>query len=110
MANRPKIPVTVKRRILLEAGYRCAIPTCRIPLTENAHIISWAKTKRHSYENLIALCPNCHSLYDSGRIPKEALIAYKKKLIFLNDIYSRFEIDVLDYLKAHKRALIPGNS
>jgi hypothetical protein len=24
-------------------------------------------------------------------------------------VYSRFELDVLDYLKTHKRALIPGD-
>ncbi|MEK6322947.1 MAG: HNH endonuclease signature motif containing protein [Acidobacteriota bacterium] len=106
MANRPEIPATIKRRILLESGYRCSIPTCRFPITENAHIVSWSETKDHSYENLIALCPNCHTLYDSGRIDKKALIAYKKKLLFLNEVYSRFEIDVLDYLKSHKRALI----
>ena len=92
----------------MEAGYRCAIPTCRFPITENAHIVSWADSKNHSYENLIALCPNCHTLFDSGKIDRRAMIAYKKKLMFLNDVYSRFELDVLDYLKTHKRALILG--
>ena len=92
----------------MEAGYRCAIPACRFPITENAHIVSWADSKKHSYENLIALCPNCHTLFDSGKIDRAAIIAYKKKLMFLNDVYSRFELDVLDHLKSHKRALIPG--
>jgi hypothetical protein len=41
-------------------------------------------------------------------IGRSAIIAYKKKLMFLNDVYSRFELDVLDHLKSHKRALIPG--
>lgn len=108
MSTRPKIPKEIERRILLESGYRCAVPTCRFPVTENAHIVSWAEAKEHRYENLIALCPNCHTLYDTGRMSKQALIAYKKKLIFLNDVYSRFEIDVLDYLKSHKRAVVPG--
>ena len=108
MNNRPSIPIKIKRRILIEAGYRCAIPTCRWPITENAHIISWVESKDHSYENLIALCPNCHTLYDSGKIERAAIIAYKKKLMFLNEVYSRFELDVLDHLKTHKRALIPG--
>jgi HNH endonuclease len=108
MNNRPSIPIKIKRRILIEAGYRCAIPTCRWPITENAHIISWAESKDHSYENLIALCPNCHTLYDSGKIERAAIIAYKKKLMFLNEVYSRFELDALDHLKTHKRALIPG--
>lgn len=92
----------------MEAGYRCAIPTCRFPIAENAHIVSWAESKDHSYQNLIVLCPNCHTLYDSGKIDRAAIVAYKKKLMFLNDVYSRFELDVLDYLKTHKRALIPG--
>ncbi|MFX0209773.1 MAG: HNH endonuclease [Candidatus Hodarchaeota archaeon] len=108
MNNRPSIPVETKRRILIESGYRCAIPTCRFPIAQKAHIVSWAESKDHSYENLIALCPNCHTLYDSGKIEKAAIIAYKKKLMFLNEVYSRFELDVLDYLKTHKRALIPG--
>ena len=108
MSDRPAIATEVKRRILMEAGYRCAIPTCRFPITENAHIVSWADSKNHSYENLIALCPNCHTLFDSGKIDRRAMIAYKKKLMFLNDVYSRFELDVLDHLKTHKRALILG--
>ena len=108
MNDRSSIPAEIKRRILIEAGYRCAVPTCRFPITENAHIISWADSKDHSYENLIALCPNCHTMYDSGKIEPAAIIAYKKKLLFLNEVYSRFEMDVLDHLKTHKRALIPG--
>ncbi len=93
---------------MIEAGYRCAVPTCRFTITENAHIVSWAESKDHSFENLVALCPNCHTMYDSGKIDRAAIIAYKKKLLFLNEIYSRFELDVLDHLKTHKRALIPG--
>jgi hypothetical protein len=108
MSDRPSIPPETKRRILMEAGYRCAVPTCRFPITENAHIVSWADSKDHSYENLVALCPNCHAMYDSGRIDRAAIIAYKKKLMFLSEVYSPFELDVLDHLKSHKRALIPG--
>lgn len=108
MSNRPNIPIEIKRRVLRESGYRCAIPTCRFPLTENAHIISWAESQDHKYENIISLCPNCHTLYDSGRISREAIIYYKKKLMFLNEVYSRFEVDVLDYLKNHDSVTITG--
>jgi hypothetical protein len=108
MSDRSSIPAETKRRILIEAGYRCAVPTCRFPITENAHIVSYAESKDHSYENLVALCPNCHTMYDSAKIDRTAIIAYKKKLLFLNEVYSRFELDVLDHLKTHKRALIPG--
>ena len=108
MTYRPNIPADLKRRILMEAGYRCAIPTCRDPETEIVHIDPYSKVKEHRYENLIALCPTCHSRFDKKRIPRKAMVAYKKKLIFLNDVYSRFELDVLDYLKTNKRAVIPG--
>lgn len=36
---RSKIPTELKRQILVEAaGHRCAIPTCRHPTIEVAHI------------------------------------------------------------------------
>ena len=77
-------------------------------MTENVHIVSWAESADHSYENMIVLCANCHTRYDSGDIPRAAIVSYKKKLMFLNDVYSRFELDVLDYLKVRGRALVPG--
>ena len=58
--SRPSIPTDIKRQVLIEAGHRCAIPTCGHPTTEIAHILPWAKVKEHKFENLIALCPNCH--------------------------------------------------
>ncbi|MBI5524435.1 MAG: HNH endonuclease [Desulfarculus sp.] len=108
MPDRPAIPIEVKRRVLMESGYRCAIPACRALPTEIAHIIPWADSKNNDYHNLIALCPNCHTLADNGKIDRKALFAYKKKLMFLNDVYSRFEIDVLDHLRTKPRAVIPG--
>lgn len=107
MARRTAVSKRTRRLVLMEAGYRCAIPTCRTPLTETAHIDSWKESHNNEARNLIALCPNCHTRYDHGEIPREALVAYKKKLLFLNDVYSRFEIDVLDHLKSNRRALIP---
>ena len=108
MSNRPKIPAGIRRRLLIECGYRCAVPTCRYPLLENAHIDSWSKTKNHNFENLICLCPNCHTMYDNRTITREAIIHYKRQLGFLNELYTKFEIDTLDYLKSEKRAVLPS--
>ena len=66
--QRPAIPADLKRKVLVEAGHRCAIPTCRHIEVEVHHIIPWAERKEHKYENLIALCPNCHSLADRKKI------------------------------------------
>ncbi|MFJ6101863.1 HNH endonuclease [Streptomyces sp. NPDC092359] len=79
-ANRPAIPSKLDRRVRLEAGHRCAIPVCRVPVIEIAHIHPWAKLKRHDFENLIALCPTCHTLFDRGHIDRLAMLQYKANL------------------------------
>lgn len=93
--KRPPIPVELKRKILVEAGHRCAIPTCRATNVEIAHIEEWSKTKKHEYENLIALCPNCHTRFDRGEIDKKSMYMYKDNLRFFIDKYSKFELNIL---------------
>ena len=65
--SRPKIPAELKRRVLCEAGHRCAIHTCRQIEVEIHHIVPWSKCQEHKYENLIALCPNCHKMVEKRR-------------------------------------------
>lgn len=92
---REPIPFELKRKILVEAGHRCAIPTCRFPTTELAHIEPYAIVKKHQENKLIALCPNCHTRYDKGEIDIKSILIYKSKLIFLSDRYSKYELNVL---------------
>ena len=70
----------MRRQVLLEAGHRCAIHTCRHTQVEIHHIIAWSQCKRHEFDNLIALCPNCHALAGSGFIDRKSLYEYKRKL------------------------------
>ena len=107
--DRPAIPTELKRRILVEAGHRCAIPTCRFPTTEIAHIIPWAKVQEHAYENLLALCPNCHTRADRGEIDHESLKIYKRILQRLTDRYDRFELNVLNELRQDRYVVMAGN-
>ena len=109
MNDRQSIPSKLKRRILVEAGHRCAIPTCRHPTTEIAHIEPWSKVKEHKYENLIALCPNCHRRADKGEIDRKSLRIYKRILQRLTDRYERFELTVLNELRLDKDVVIAGN-
>lgn len=96
MANdRPAIPAALRRRVLVEAGHRCAIPTCRYIDVDVHHIIPWEKCKKHEYENLIALCPNCHRRAGQGEIDRQSLRLYKANLRFAHDKFSQFELDVL---------------
>ena len=95
MTSRPSIPSDLKRKILVEAGHRCAIPTCRYIDVEVHHIVPWSKRQSHEYNNLIALCPNCHSRADKGKIDRKSLVSYKNKLRYLHDKFSNFAIDFL---------------
>lgn len=107
--NRESIPAELKRRILVEAGHRCAIPTCRFPTTELAHIVPYSIVNTHDYNNLIALCPNCHTRFDRGEIDKKSILIYKSKLVFLSDRYSKYELDVLEYLRKQNKVIVYGH-
>jgi hypothetical protein len=96
MTDRDHIPESVKRDVLVEAGHRCAIPTCRFATTELAHIVPWAKTQDDSFANLIALCPNCHTRYDRGEIDRLSMRMYKQNLSLLNSRYREFERRVFE--------------
>jgi hypothetical protein len=93
--SRPPIPAELKRRVLVEAGHRCAIHTCRHIEVDVHHIIPWITVKAHDYENLIALCPNCHRRADRGEIDRKALRLYKLNLRTAHDKFSQLEIDML---------------
>ncbi len=94
-SGRPHLPTDLERRVLIEAGHRCAIPTCRHMDTVIHHIIPFHQSQKHEYENLIALCPNCHSRADRGEIDRKSLRFYKYKLRDTYDKYSQFEVDFL---------------
>lgn len=64
------MPVAMKRRVLMEVGHRCAIPTCRTVPVELALTVPYADVKKHTFENLIALCPTCHTRCDRGDIDR----------------------------------------
>jgi hypothetical protein len=93
--NRPAIPRQLEREILIEAGHRCAIPTCRQTPVEVVHIIPWSQIKEHTFDNLIALCPTCHTRYDNGEIDRKAMQQYKANLSILNGRYGDLEQRVL---------------
>src|SRR6202011_840746 len=83
-----------KRMALVEAGHRCAIPTCRHPTTEIAHIVPESESHDDSFENLIALCPKCQK----KEIDAQSIRMYKRNLEILNSRYSDFERRVFDQI------------
>ena len=44
--SRRNIPAKLKRRVLVEAGHRCAIPACRQIEVQIHHIVPWVKMPR----------------------------------------------------------------
>ena len=83
-----------KRMALVEAGHRCAIPTCRHPTTETAHIVHESENDDESFANLIALCPKCQK----KEIDAQAIRGYKRNLAILNSRYSEFERRIFDQI------------
>lgn len=83
-----------KRMALVEAGHRCAIPTCRHPTTETAHILPESESDDESFANLIALCEKCQK----KEIDRESIRGYKRNLAILNSRYSEFERRMFDQI------------
>ncbi|MEU6928539.1 HNH endonuclease signature motif containing protein [Streptomyces sp. 2RAF24] len=78
--KRTSVPRPLARQLFVEAGHRCAIPTCRATPLEIAHIVPWRRVRRHEFHNMIVLCPNCHTRFDGGDIDRQAMFRYKELL------------------------------
>lgn len=80
------IDENIKRRLYAESMGYCMNPDCRCNLfagtgdiIEKAHIDPYCKTANNSFENLVLLCPNCHTNFDKNNAftPQEVL-SWKK--------------------------------
>jgi hypothetical protein len=78
----------------------CGNPRCRHILTLELHHIVWVKEGGgNEATNLIALCPNCHSLHTHGHIPKSTITHWKGILHALNHAFNKQSIDLLLFLQ-----------
>jgi hypothetical protein len=95
---RPAVPTALKRQLYEEAGYRCAVPTCKgTSALEMAHIEPWSVVQAHSFENMIVLCAVDHTRFDRGEIPIQSIRVYKSNLGVINSRYGEFERRMLEY-------------
>lgn len=103
MADRKAIPVATRLRLFSEAAGHCQRPECLDPLfpielggdkhiAEMAHVLPYGETgPRHEdrplgnfdtnvFENLILLCPTCHTLIDKNpdAYPRNMLVEWKR--------------------------------
>ena len=98
--KRKSIKPSLRRDVLIEAGYRCANPTCRTILAIDLHhIIEVEKGGPNELSNLLALCPTCHALYTRGTISQEAINVWKTILVALNHAFDKESISNLLFLR-----------
>lgn len=88
--GRPSIPSQLRRDVLIEAGYRCAMPRCGAQTVEIHHIVDYATAQEHTFGKLIALCPTCHARVTKGEIDRKAISQIKADLA-MNVRYSDLE-------------------
>jgi len=97
---RTAIPASLKREVLAEAGYRCAVPTCRTILAIDLHhIVEVQEGGGNELSNLLALCPTCHALYTRETISRDAINVWKTILVALNHAFDKESISNLLFLK-----------
>ena len=70
--GRKAIARDIERRLYAESMGKCMNPKCQTDLflsgdiAEKAHIIPHCDTADNSFDNLIILCPNCHTDFDKN--------------------------------------------
>lgn len=114
MSDRPDIPADLERQLMIEAGYRCAVPTCRaVAPLEIEHIEDYAKVQKHEFSNMIVLCRNCHGLKGTGprKLDRKALKEIKHNLGLINNRYNDVERRILEHFAEHpdsEYVVLPG--
>ncbi len=102
--SRKPIEENVKRRLFAESMGRCMNPNCRKELffadgdiIEKAHIDAYCETEDNSFDNLVLLCPNCHTNFDKNHAFSPEEVREWKKIRqdeidkFFSKTYSTFE-------------------
>lgn len=110
MPKRKSLASSVKTAVLHEAGYRCANPICRTIITLDIHhLVRVCEEGGDTEDNLLALCPNCHSLYHKGHILIESLRTWKMLLLSFNQGFDRKSVDLLLALDKQKVFWVSGD-
>ena len=106
--SRKNISEKLKSELMREAGWRCAVPTCRETTSlQCAHITPVKDEGEDTFNNIIVLCANCHIRFDNKDkegcknrekyMTREEMIILKQNLMVLNGRYSSFERRILEY-------------
>lgn len=116
MSKRKGIPENTKRRLYAESMGKCMNPSCEAELflngdiAEKAHIIPHCSSANDSFENLILLCPNCHTNFDKNKSFTEPEVkSWKvKRQEQVNQIFVQ-QFNFFEHLEAAVRPILEEN-
>jgi hypothetical protein len=75
--------ISVRRELLIESGYQCAICKSDAPPRFH-HIVEWSKLKHHDPAQMLAICGSCHDKISGGAIDTKAQKIIKQRLVRQN--------------------------
>lgn len=108
--NRKSIPKEIRRKLLVFSRHECCICNNRIGRNEIHHINGDPSDNQE--DNLIPLCPNCHTQADNRIFEKKELLLYKEakfkdvgieKLIETKDFTNLFSYKLNEIIKSLKK-------
>lgn len=110
--SREEISENIKRRLYAESMGRCMNPNCLKELfvqngdiIEKAHIDPYCKTADNSFENLVVLCPNCHTDFDkNSAFTPEEVLSWKK--LRQQELERTFSVKYESFIEL-KNAVVP---
>ena len=83
-------PASIQRQLRQEANFGCAL--CGCPVLENAHIIPYRTRQDFVVEDMVALCPTCHTKADYGNYPEAYLREIKANPYNKSHVHEAFLI------------------
>ena len=114
---RKSISENIKRKLYAESIGKCMNPNCQAELflnngdiAEKAHIVPYCETADNSFENLILLCPNCHTNFDKNRaFSKDEVIKWKiQRQEEVSKIFSQ-KFETFDKLEEFVKPILEEN-
>ena len=78
-------PVNIRRDLLVECRYRCAVCRDNAPVLQFHHLLGWEKLKHYDTKHMMAVCGTCHDSCGIGRIDK--LAQYRFKALLAETVY-----------------------
>ncbi|NEN25357.1 HNH endonuclease [Cryomorpha ignava] len=86
------IPKKISQAVNQKHHFECA--WCGVQLTERHHINEFSEGGEHSIENLILLCPICHTKTHNGKISKSELVLRKSTHFKSDRISANFKTSI----------------